>query len=351
MKAYYAGKAIMTKSRARSSHLLTQSQYREIMNLTTMTDVAAWLRGTHYASCMTGMPERGFSRAELQSRLRNDIYSHFLKVIRFDRSEHSFYRYLLLELEVSSLIHAIQMLRLGTMADFSSEVPEMLIPFFSFDIPKLSEIRSFSDLVAMLIRTPWYTLLRSYITGNDRDLDHLGIEAVLRKYQTEHILNLIQALPSKSDRVNLRSFYSRFLELENLRALYRLKGLETSTKDRATELFTYLPFGQLHAGEWRAVANATSQNHFLDLLQKTSLGRDLGDLKAPSLLGSSYFGLLTQHLHFRNCKKLLRFANEGPSAFMALHMLHNIEISNLTALTEGTHYRLDLNQIRVLLVF
>ncbi|MCL2548487.1 MAG: V-type ATPase subunit [Symbiobacteriaceae bacterium] len=351
MTAYYVGKAIMSKSLAKSSNLLTAQHYQEMMHLTTMTEVAAYLRSTHYAASLRSMPERGFSRFDLENRLRNDLYNHFLGVMRYDRAPDSFYRYLIIEKEITLLIRTLQMLRLGNMRDLSPDIPDDLLPYFSFAVEQLSAVRTFPDLLVLLRQTPYYELLHPWLVGKDQDLDHLSAEAALWHNQTERIMELIDDLPTRQERRNLGRFYHQFMELDNLRALYRLKAFTSLAKERASALLAYLPQGRLRPSEWRSLLETETQEEFLKNLQSTSLGRSLGDLRSAALLGSSYFGLLTLRLHHQNCLRLLRFSTEGASAFMALHMLTNIEVNNLIALIEGAHYRLDINQVKVLLVY
>ncbi|MCL2497888.1 MAG: V-type ATPase subunit [Symbiobacteriaceae bacterium] len=342
----------MTKTRARYSYRLGSTHYAELMRQETVSDIASYLRkSTRYRSALAALPEQGFPRQELEECLHYSIWDYVRGVLHYDRSPDSFYHYIFREMEVGFLIHCLDTLNHHSGQSISLTVPAQVAPYIKINMAQLAKASSFRELLLNLRGTAYHTVLSPWSGEDDTPFDHLACEAALRSHNISTTLQSIAALPSAAERQTLRQYYSRLTELDNLQVIFRLKALPTVTVAKLQAMLSYLPDGYFQNSEWHNLLQSPTQNSFLETLQPTALGKRLGDLKSTTLLGSSYFGLLTAGLQHKLSQNLLRFAREGASAYMALVMMNRLEVKNLIALVEGAHYRLPSEELAVLLVF
>jgi vacuolar-type H+-ATPase subunit C/Vma6 len=348
----YSAKAAMAKSRAKSRRFLKVDQYRELLRQENVADVINYLReSTVYATCLEGVPVRGYSRQDLETRLRNSILYSYLEYIRYDRSGESFFNYVFVEYEIEKLIVCVHALRTGRIGSMEVDIPEVLLPHLSVDFSQLNSCRSFADLLSSLRHTRYHALLRRFMAGDPEKIDYIGCEAALWSYLQKFIFGRIASLQQPGERESLTRLYSQYLEYDNLRALYRFKAFPSVSADRANTYLQFISGGKLRRKEWNALVEAHDQAAFLEILQSTFLGQHLGDLRSSRLLGISYFGSLTTRRLFMSSKRLLHFTTDGASAFMAHLMLRRIEVQNLVTIIEGKHFGMDEENLRALLIY
>jgi Archaeal/vacuolar-type H+-ATPase subunit C len=347
----YAGKAIMIKVKAMYGRWLKEADYREIVRLDSIDAIATYLKQhSHYAYGLRALPDIEAPRYELERLLKRDVFSSYLAILRYDRSPDSFYRYLMTEMEIQQLIACLHYVYSANMESFLLDVPGFLIPYASVDFVRIAEARTFGDVLAALRRTPYYEILRPFWQSSTDSFDHLGAETALKLYGSQHVMQHIRSSTSATEGEALNRFYYRYLELTNLALIHRLKTFMRVEPDL---LRTYLlpTKGRLHPKEYESLIQAPTVDDFLERLQETALGRKLSEVNGKRLQDIRYFERATMRLHFQDCRKMLRFAHDGPSCFLAFVMLNSIELSNLMTLIESRRYPQDTSLIEPLLIY
>ena len=350
MSSRYGGKAVMAKVRAKSSRRLTENQYRELLraeDYTSLLERIATL--TPYGEVLPGVSTLELERQAPQKALRRSLTGCYREFLRYDPLPNSFYRYVILELEVAELVRLLRRLRASSMPVTAPSFPEELLPFTDLDFTALAEVRDLTELRELLKGTPYAVALTVAPENAGEPEDFLRLEAALQQHYVAAVLDLIAVLPQSGERQRLKRYFGSWCELQNLSLLYRLKATDLSPAYIESLLLPH--FGELRPREWRTLMESADQEGFLTALGETNLGRKLGDLKATPLLNRGFFELCTTRRHFHNSMLLLRFAAEGPSAFMAYIMLQQIEVQNLVTMLEGAYYHSDALHLEPLLVY
>ena len=105
-----ASNAILAKSRALYGRRLTGQDYQQLMNCRNLPEVITYLKSrTAYARALEGADPTRVRRAELEVRLRQNLFDQYAALCRYEMNiGHDFYRYFILKAEVRALANRLQ---------------------------------------------------------------------------------------------------------------------------------------------------------------------------------------------------------------------------------------------------
>ena len=83
---FYSG--ISTKIRAMQSKLITEDQIQEMLQFTSTSHAAAWLKRTpEYSKTWASLDENSLHRGQIEKLLKASIFDDFSKIYQFASSE------------------------------------------------------------------------------------------------------------------------------------------------------------------------------------------------------------------------------------------------------------------------
>ena len=327
-----SGNAVLAKARALYGSRLRAEDYRRLTDCHTMTELANELKALPlYANTLAEVNPTYARRAQLESLLRQSLYTRYDSLCRYDRSAGSkVYEYFTLCCEVDELTAAMRCLDAGRPGDYLFRLPEFLQQRCCIDLYALAKATSLDGILAAVAGTRWEKVLAPLQNAKpDRGLTAQA-EPLLQDFRHRALVALAPAKGGTSAAPNLRDL----VELE----------CDTSAVSNAARL--------IRIGAPDSVVRTNARRDCTDLTndewEYLLAARDLDTFKAR-FAGTKYGPLLEHHeysvlkegfFHYRCdwCRKWLRFSTD-PTL-----------VQDLDHIIEGVHYKLPPEDVQPLLV-
>ena len=148
-------------ARALYGERLRADDYRRLMGCRTMTELAAALKEHPvYADALADVNPQYARRAQLESLLRQSLYTRYDSLCRYDRSAGSkVYEYFTLCCEVDELTAAMRCLDAGRPGDYLFRLPEFMQQRCCIDLYALAKATGLDGILAAVAGTPWEKVL------------------------------------------------------------------------------------------------------------------------------------------------------------------------------------------------
>ena len=160
-----ASNAILAKSRALYGRRLTGQDYQQLMNCRDLPEVITYLKSrTAYARALEGADPTRVRRAELEVRLRQNLFDQYAALCRYEMNiGHDFYRYFILKAEVRALANRLQELAApGSETLRLYQMPEFIRRHSKLDATALAAARDLAGLTAVVEGTVYHPIPVSY---------------------------------------------------------------------------------------------------------------------------------------------------------------------------------------------
>lgn len=340
---YHATVALI---RSAYGHRLRASDYRELVNLHSVSEVVSYLKGTDaYGELLAGLEPAYTHRGHLEMLLKRNLFTQCLHFCSLEQlSDKPFFRFFIYEYEIRELFKAIQ---LGYQ-DYISAMDTWLGPYLCFEQEKLARADSNSALLDAVAGTPYAPILRKYVPMDDSEpIPYTELEIALRADCLNRILKEAEQTIRGDDLEALRGLIGEQVDLINLINAYRLKSVFRA--DRKTLDSMMLPIaGKLPARICQALYDAPDTAAYQAVLAKTRYGRMLTDL--PDVSDAIRMERAFQILRWRSARNALHFSGHAAVSLYAVHCLNQIEVRNLITIIEGIRYHKPVSYIRSLLI-
>lgn len=339
-----SGNAVLAKARALYGSRLRADDYRRLMACRTMTELATALKAHPlYADALAEVNPQYARRAQLESLLRQSLYTRYDSLCRYDRSAGSkVYEYFTLCCEVDELTAAMRCLDAGRPGDYLFRLPEFMQQRCRIDLYALAKATSLDGILAAVAGTPWEKVLAPMKAAKpDRGLTAQA-EPLLQDCRHKALVALAPAKKGTSAAPNLRDL----VELEcdtsavsNAARLIRIGAPDSVVRTNARRDCT-----ALSNDEWEYLLAARDLPTFKARFAKTKYGPLLGHHEY-SVLKEGFF-----HYRCDWCRKWLRFSTDPTLVMMCYVWLAQCEVQDLDHIIEGVHYKLPPEEVKPLLV-
>lgn len=338
----YSG--ISTKIRSMRSRLLTDKDYENLAQLSSVAEAVEFLRQKPgFREAFASLDERTMHRSVIEGLLFYSEYYDFVKIYRFSGFEvRRFLDVYFPGFERSYLKSAIRAVVDHRESDIQIK---SLGSFFekhaSFDCVRLSEAKTLDEFVAALQNSPFYPYLhpllgQSGVTLFDYEMamDYCVFGNMWRQYKKHFDKEATQTL--------CRSYGCQF-DLTNLMWIYRSKKYYEMDKTDIYKVLLPIHY-KLNKTVIKNMVEAGSNEEFLDLMRNTYYGTkyvvNLEREEDGFYIEQIYHALLS-HIHNREFRNH-PFSVASASAY--LHMKHT-ETERLTTTIEGIRYGLPPQEI------
>ncbi|MEG2429846.1 MAG: V-type ATPase subunit, partial [Oscillospiraceae bacterium] len=220
----FSGNAIAAKARAIYGKRLTTANYNDLLRLSSVSDVCAYLKNnTNYGIYMKGVNETSIHRGQLEDIIRHSRIEEYFSLCHFDfTKKKGFYYYVISSVEVSLILKVIMFLNANTPRDIIAQLPSFLDGYATFDFRLLATVKNYSDLLDILKRTPYYDAIKSFDAPNG-EINFSSCEHALKTLYYQSIFNDIEKLYKGKVKEQLKEIVTIEIELLNLSLIYRLK--------------------------------------------------------------------------------------------------------------------------------
>jgi len=336
--------AISAKARAIYGKRLTTANYKEILRLSSVSDVCAYLKNnTSYSKYLKGVNETSIHRGQLENLLgRTKIEKYFSLCKYVFSSNLGFYRYLIVHLEITIIQNAIISLNAGDSKHIISNLPAFMDEYTIFEFTEITQVKSFDDLLTVLEKTPYKSILKKYNAPNG-EINLSECELALNLYYYKSLLGSIEKHFRGNTRAELIDIVKIEIELTNLSLICRLKHyFNKSSEDIKKELIPIY---------YRLSNKKIDQ--LLEQQDKKSYVRAMAFGKYTNITQEAEFNHIeeyTKRLKYKLNRKMMRFSSNAPISFFTLMTLTQIEIENITTIIEGVRYNVEKSEIEKLLI-
>lgn len=345
MLASQASNSILAKTRAKYGRRLTPKNYRDMVLLGSVSDVASYLKSyTRFSLSMSGIKEAAIHRGNLEKMLFDSNLSDIKQLCRFEKSvgEHLF-EYVVQSAEIDELINFIRLLAAGKPEDYILDLSSAVNGMSHIDFMQLSKVRTFWELVEILKNTRYGKVFMSFPASPTGIPDVTMIEATLDKELYRCTTEMIKNNFRGETRKELMELIGVQGELLNLRRIYRSKRYYGVSVDllRAQMVPASCHFSKHQMEE---MLDAENDNSILEIIKNTYYRKYLDKYDVMNI---DYFsGCVMQEL----CNRKIRMSTH-PAVVMFCYIVYtNNETENITNIIEGVRYGIQSDEITAMLI-
>ena len=278
----YSG--ISAKIRAMQSKLTTEKQLLEILQLSDVPQVIAYLKRTpEYAEVWKDLDENALHRGQIEKLLKTSIFHNFSRIYQFANKEQRKF------LELYSKRYEIRVLKeiMTDLFDHRDTDPVDITPYCEFfrkhsrlDLDKLTACTTMEELIAALKGHEFYQPLSQIRNHENALLFDYGM--ALDLYYFSQIWNVRKKLFSGNDLKEITTAYGEKFDMLNLQFIFRSKKyFHMAPADIYALLF---PMNyKLKKEEINALVESTTYDQARALFRRTYYGRKYEHLEAHNL--------------------------------------------------------------------
>ena len=328
----YSG--LVTKIRAMQSQLLTDDQYRELAEMTSVPMAVAWLRQKPtYKELLSGQDESTLHRGDVEKHLTNTIYNDYASIYRFANIEQrKFLSLYFKRYEIAILKNCLN--KIFDHRDLDLDL-DLFKNFFDkhshMDIELLASSTSLDQFIFNLQGTEYYLPLHRLQEMKEASL--FDYETALDLYYFRSIWKVKDKLFKKKDLEQLTAIYGNKFDMLNLQFIHRSKKFFQMTPADIYALIIPIHY-KLTKNEIIAMAEAEGDDAFQEILKKSYYGKHY-DLQNNIILEDVYIYSM-KHILSRQVAK----QPYGVASMYQYLYLKDHEIRRLTVALECIRYGL-----------
>lgn len=330
---------VVTKLRAMYGRRLQLSDYNQLVNKYSISEVAHYLKyETQYSAALESINEKAIHRGQLELLVKIANFERYIKFLNYKVTEYiNVFRYIILKNELEQMLTAIRLFNTGKMEKYAVDFPVFLIKYTKINLKELAKVKSFDDLLNVVKGTIYYKHLKKFEPRNNK-IDVVRCETELRK---AFYYKMISFIDKKDDKI--RSIFLMVIDIFNISVIYRLKKF--FYKDQQYIKSCLLPFFY-YLNE--SIINKMISCENIDDLYKIILttkyckyfkDKDLYNIDFIS--NKILYNILTKDIKFIN----------SPEYTMICHVyLMDIELKNIITVIECIGYKFSPEEIKKLLI-
>lgn len=342
-----AAGAIISKVRSMYGEHLTKRDYDELLHKRSVGEIAGYLKQeTHYRSALRSVRENNVHRGQLEDILRKDLFHEMVKLYRYaDGKDQAYYHLFIEEVEIDVILHILRMLVSGHIADAIAQLPFFMREYFSYDLRKMGAVRCYDDLLDVVKKTYYHSILPPYRVnkGRENHIDYAGCEAALIRAYYRRMIDRMQTTMSGSLRKDLLEMHTLDIELKNLAKIYRFKRYYNVSRQVILE--SMIPIeGRIRKAKLMEMIEAQDDREFQKMLADSRYHLRFDD-------ADNNIEWIMDKLRHRDAKRKLYYSQKAPVVFSAYVALQKTELTNIVRIIEGVRYQVDSDTIAEMLIY
>ncbi len=333
--------AVAAKSRAVFGKFLTKDDYTNLLHRSSVPAVVSFLRTKPlYKSVFAETDDASIRRRQAEALINRNVFDNYIRISGFSSSgKDSIMSFLIKQLEAETLIKAVTAVNAGLQSGFVTSFPDYIVEYLCYDPMRLAIAKNLAELSDMLTGTPYHKPLKELMTAQPPDLNRIitTINVCYIKWAFDRIDKSVKG----KDKEQIKSFFLRKADADNLLVCYRMKKTFGLEADRINELM--IPYHRkLRPKDIDTALKAIDPVAALrELFVKTRIASeqvtDIPELNVD----------IADHRYFRH--RLAVSTNET-EALYSLMMLFRDESTNLCRIIEGIRYGLAPEEIEKYLI-
>ncbi|OJU11330.1 MAG: hypothetical protein BGN88_06725 [Clostridiales bacterium 43-6] len=337
--------AISTKARARYGKRLTSRNFDELLSLSTVPDVANYLKTrTHYSDGLDALKDTDIHRASLESFLRAQTFHDIATLSKFNISvgEQLSGGYMLTRGEIDELLTFLRFFISGKPSEYYHVLPDYFNKRTDIDLVALSQVKTNMDFLKVIKDTDYFRILKEFFDKDDKNINFTEIEATLDRYLYDETKRGIKSKYKGKTRAELISLFTIKAELDNVKKIYRAKKYYKLDD----EVISGLLNNEMHFlknRELDAMIQAKTPDEVINIFKSSSYGRRSDNIDIS-------IDKTSLKIMYRYFQKMMRYSSNPPVILTAIIFLFELEMEDIINIIEGIRYKLPAEKIKSLLV-
>lgn len=345
----FSTNATVAKSRAIYGKRLTNDDYKELMRRNTVTEIAEYLkRNTHYRKILASIDTTTIHRGFLETLLRRDTFDLYVNLCKFQHLGNvPFYNYKVIMEEISEIVSCILHLNAKASDNYIESLPSYLMDHASFNLIELAKARSYSEILSVLKKTPYYDIIKDFVPDENGLYDCSLIESKLFTYYLKWMKSAIDSDFSNKIAQDMHRQLKTQIDLINIISGFRMKAF-SNADDKEIEEYTLKFYGRLSKNKQRELFSSEDADEYIKRFQKTYYGSQMEMFDEP--LSKDLIDKYAHALRAKYAKITLRQTQAAPISVYNIVFLFEIEVENIINIIEGIRYKAPLAYIEKLLI-
>ncbi len=331
--------ALTTKIRAMLRGRLTAAEYDQLIQLRSVSEVAAYLKqNTRYAKVLGEINEAYIHRGYLETLLRDLLKSDLAAFYPFlDTSQKFFLNVFTIRGEIELIKIFLRLLYSGHAERFRVTKTDKTLHTKGFAPEQFVEATDFSGFVQLLRHTQYYPMLSTFL-GDEARQNLFDLEMSLDMYYTNLTQDYAKKYLNENERKIIRKMYGTEIDLNNLLFILRAKKYYGFASER---IWPYLVRrgGRLSQAQMAEIAECAGFEDAIRLIGSTRYAAAF-DIQERFLEKGAREYLLRIYLHTFSANP---YSIAAPLCY--LHIKEN-EIRNVVSVVEGIRYGLPPEKIK-----
>ena len=344
MPSTKASNAILAKARAMYGKCLTDSDYQQLLDCKTVSEVAAYLKTrTNYGSALTGMNENDAHRGQLEPLLRQNIYYDVSALSRYAaETSLAFSEFIVGNMEVQQIIRCLTLVNIGRPDEYVYSMPLSLDNFSKISLKALTSVRTYDDILEVLKSSKYFPALQKFRPKNGERIRIAELELELNNRNYAAVIDTINKSDNGQDKQELNDLFNAILDFNNIARIIRLKKYYKFPAEKIKPLL--IPYGKLKPKTIEEFCEAESVREVFELSRSTYLGKLMSKLQYNDQTQ------ITDVLLSMFCKHHLRLSPNPTIVMISYVYLKEIELRNIVNIIESTRYGISVDEKKKLLV-
>ena len=332
--------AIIAKIKTKYGKRLTEKDFRAMVKCESVGDVVQYLKSyTHYQVFLDKV-SNDIHRGNLEQLIRERQFEELLTLCKYNQGDTPVTKYILRSTEISELMKFITLLSIGRPREYLFSLPLYFTQHTDIALEKLSSIHSHKELVSVLERTDYATILRQFPPDENGDYDLAAIEDALENDNLDQLYTDIGSIKNKKDRNELIKLFDTLSDYQNYSRIIRLKKNYHLSNDEIRRHL--LRYGKLTGKNLDRILSKEEYEEIREELKRTGVGK-----KAKTIDVDSEMAVQGS---FEMCRRQLYFSTNPEIVLLAYRIVSLTELNNVIAVVEGVRYQIEPDKILEILI-
>ena len=345
----YSYNATVAKARTFYGKRLKEDDYRELLKKTTIPEIAEYLkRNTHFSECLSNIDTSSVHRGYLEDILNRETFDEYVRLCNFQKlNEISFFNYRYINSEINVILRCIIYINAGTTEKFIDTISPYLAKHSSFDMMRLGEVRTYSDLLDILQKTPYYEIIKDQKPDDNGNYNCTEIDILLKTYYVNWVKDAIKRDFSGSVQKNMLEITGILYDLSNIYNAFRYKAFSGADYEEISRILFPVP-SNITKFRFYELMNTNTAEEYIDVLRNTGYGRRM-NAENPDISRSTINHDI-ELLRNRFAKNYLRKSTNAAVSIYTILFLLTTEVKNIITIIEGIRYGVPVQSIEEMLV-
>lgn len=337
--------AILPKARGMYAKRLSKEQYQDLMRKHTVLEVGAILKKhPYFQKSLSSLSITDPHRQQMEDLLEDDIFEKYETLARYDYNPNSFTDYFICYCEVQEILTVLRMISVGILQDTIKPFPPYLIGKLCYDVFGLVNAKDFSQVMAVLKRTPYYRVLYPFWMQDPSLKNYPLIEAALVKYYYSRVFILAKQNLNAQETKQVLGLFFQEAEAYNINIILRIQKYFPDVYTTEEIMSFLVPYH--HRVSPEKLKNALGKGNDDALLSVCR--QSLGD-STLQMRDLNSFYIRSKKKIQRYAEQLLHLTTSPSMAVASFIFLAQIEKDNVVNIIEGVRYGLSQEQIEKLM--